>query len=1676
MSKKCIFFLLILIFFKISFAQRYNFPDAPAEFVTYVSEQLKKNKRPEIDKVADEFSSLWNNLSANHTKIIAVSKKLANAKASMASSFVDFYAGLANSPKIKASSTQINDFLEVCEKATTFKDIKDLNTFLKKTRQFFENRAIEYTKTYRTYAPQGDFKFMFLEKADANLQAEFANNDSDSLAQATKELTGAMIKFSQTDLVLASSYDSVAVKNSKGIWLITKNIFVGKGGKFDWKSVNLDENKVFAELGVYTFDGSRNEIKGTNATFTHSDLLKKSIKGDFHFASRPRKNADYALFPKFISNDHNVEIPEISDKITYKGGFTLEGRKILSTSKQANQYSYLIGKSGRIDNQKQASFLISTRKLSITDSTISTNSAKFSLYMGESDSLYHSDLQLNYYRSSAQKKSKNYDLRLVRDKNTTSGITPFIDNHHEFYIDADVIRYNIEKDSLDLFMLTGSQDLRPAMFESFDFFDKDRYNQMIGLYNFHPLRLLGEYSRRNNLTTFTTAELAKDIVEVTKELAKKQGKKDVDLRNAPNEGILKNLAIDLKSKGYLDFDETTNTITMGKRISQSDSTDVFLNAVDKMQRKTAKKNDSTLYKIFDHDTFLIKSITKNQPNASMSRSNNELLIRGIDRFPISQILNVNVIPDTSKREVKIYKDRSLYLEKGEVTVGNFRFIGRQFFMLYDEFAVEMPIIDKILFIIADTTEDTKKVEFHEYGGEISFQPGRVVINDSKNKSGRKKGKILDRPQATYEEYPKLTIENGGLIYFKTKDRQNLAYDSLVVQIPQEFEAANDINKLNDKRGAVFILDPINMDSLTSKVPIFPGRFVSNILPTFKENLRPMPDYSMGFVHKAPKAGYPLYPISDKVKGAKIKFNRDLVMSKEALSTGGEISYLSTTLKSPEFILMPDSITSDNVEFVVERKQIGAGEYPEASGQTAQLRWNETTDEMIITNKEEITRLEDSRSSLPKGAFEQRFKDKLFTIYSKANPITLRGDLIIGADGLTGQGILVRKDFTIQSLDQDKIKFNLAGFLAKKIELRINSKLFDPYTFDQFFYANNKPIMHGNYVDVDFNFSKGLTDIKPNPDYIDQNSIEFPYAAYKTSISNALWDLNKQTITMSGDTNSRFTSTIFGSEENNPENLTFKANKAFYDIQNLTLLTSGIPYIYSADAIILPNKGEAVILKDAEMQDLKEARLFIDTTNRYHRLFNGTIRIKSKLDFEGDATYQFINVKKDTFNIKFDKFQYVTEKELAGDNIGKKKRKRKRDNKDAKFTYAEGTVEENDKKKFYITSRVLYKGKVKMYANRKDLGLEGFIKLDLESRKDFDQWLPYKSNKGDEVALEVEEKQKVDNNTITSGLHFSSGFDIYSTFLSPKPTENDQDIFLAKGILGYNPAINQFKIASQEKSEGKSFTGNLLIFDDSENSLYLEGKMNLFDKKLSEIVDKAGSVKIDNKNKKYNFDLLTTFNLPFSSKAINELNKILASKFSEKPLSLNANDPLNYKIAEIVGEKSYKSYTDDFKTGKIVNAWKDKEIRKTFVFSKVDMQWSEEFKTLYSIGKINLLSTGNKIWQIEIPGYVEFKKSAEGDGFAFYIQPKPDFWLYAEYEKDKFYVLCSDEIINKNLKAKNLEVVGVDKKDAFINKFREVYKAESLPNAEEKKEEEPKKDDDKDKKKEEEKKKEENEKF
>ncbi len=1714
---KMFFLGILFVFFqKNLFAQQYKFPDSPSDFVTYTSDQIKLLKRPEALALADNFSQAWGSLSANQTKIIEIAKKLVPARVVMQGGFQHYFRALTFASK-NANASQISSFLETSDKIAGLKDVREINFFFERSANFFEYKALFLSKNNRMFATGGDFTFQFLAEKDDKLQAEFASSEEDSLSQSTKAITGAIIKFTNTNIYLSSPQDSVPIAGTKGLFLLTKNIFVGKGGKFDWKSVELDPNKVFCEMDVYQFDVARGYLKASNVKMTHTDFFKTPIKGDMEFTSRPRKDAKSAQYPRFISLENNTIVNNILPNLNYKGGFSLEGRKFNSASKKSGATAILTGKSPVATKGGYDAFRVESRKFIFNDTTVTSNEARVSLYFNDAkDSLFHNNLEFTYDTKPKMKDKElgNIEIRLVRNRNSTAGKAPLVNNFHKFYMDIDALRYYPEKDTLNGYMVSGSlkaDSLRPALLESFHYFNIERYNELRGLTSFHPIQLLTAYSDDLKKRNLPNEKFSLDSLLNWATKAKKGQDNQKNL--IQQKSIYQNIMLDLKGKGFIEYNEGNGNIVLSPRLFHNDISNTFIKAVDNVQKTPVKeqalKTDLAVYNKHDYDDFLVVSVmgakfdkTKKQfdagsvlPNISMKFDGNQniMKVRGISRFYVSQQLNLQVVPDTSKQEISMFKGNSMFMEKGTITVGNFRFVGQKFFFVYELFLLEMPFLEKILFEVEEemTDEEKKKDQAekaknpryrtprrktHLYGREVAFQPGQLEINNPLNKSGLKRGKILEQANApteckNYEEYPRLTIEGGGEMFFQEKYRQNLAYDSLKLTGNERVEVKNKkfrVEEIAKRNGAVFAIDPISMDSLTTKKPIFPGWFISNIFPPIKENLIPMPfpDTTMGFVHKAPKAGYPLYPIAEKVKGAKIVFSTDLIMRNEGLYAGGEISYLTTKFKSPAFVFMPDSSAADDTEFEVALGKTATAEYPSASGKKSQLRWDVTNDKLVFMNKEEIALLEAAHQ--PKEIFDPKYKEKLFSVYDKSNPITIRGSLTVTAnEGLQGEGNLVRKDFSLLSVGDELFKFKINGFKAGNVDLRVNSKDFDPYTKDETFYNNFNPVMFANFATVDFDFKNGKADVKPSPQFAENSTIEFPYAKYRTSMREALWDLSKQTINMTGDSTSFFVSTIYQDEE---QDVSFRANKALYDIPKLMLSLEGVKNINSADASILPKEGKAIIKQNAEIQEFKEARVLIDTLNKYHRLFNANIRIKSKTEFEGDATYQFTNVKKDTFNIKFSKFSFLIDEE-------KTTRKERKAGKEKKYTYAEGTVEEKDK--FYITSRVIYKGLVKMYANRKDLTLDGFIKLDLSSRKDYNSWLPYKSDKGDAVSLEIEEKKQIGSDIISSGLHFNGANDLYTTFLSPQSSPVDKPTFLASGLLDYNPAINQFKISPQKKREGKAYTGNTLIFDDSKGSLYLEGKPTLIDEGLSKFLQMSGMARIDEKdekNKKYEFDLLLTVEPEISSKAHKQMEKELLAKFKEKPLKYDhTNDPLTFKIAEIVGEKSYRPYVEDMTSNKPLIAWKDREMRKMLNFGKIEFVWSSEYKTFHSVNIPRLLSTGDKIIDVETPVYAEIRKGSGGNGDAFtlYFQPHGGLWYYFEYEQNLWSAISSDELFNKYVASKSVTLAGADKRDAFIAKFKEVYKAPALPDfvapVKEEKKEEKKEEEKKEEKKEEEKK-------
>ncbi len=1590
---------ILLASLHLSHAQRYNFPDNQSDFIAYTEGQLTKTNRTEVIKTAEVFKSLWESGKLNATqkdKIIKICQKLTPTRATIAGEFNDFFMSIFNAlQERKVSSNVLDNFLAVSEEVAESKDAKQIKSFFSHSSKFLLNQKLHDTPQNRLYAI-GDFSFDYIKDAEAAKNEFIVATSGETQEQALPEILGPAIRFQKAEIVFATPFDSTGIHDTQGIFLTTSNQFVGKEGTFDWTSVQLSPQEVFCKLYSYAFDVRKPLLNVKNARLHYTILLSKTLVGEFEFVSRARRSVQDAKFPRFTSYEADVFISQFGQNMTYQGGFSLEGVNIYSNSTEPGTLSVITGES-----DLGTAFRVRSERFAITDSLVTSNQVKLSIYLGgEEDSLYHSNLQFKLLR-------KDRIIQMIRDQNTSAVNTPFINSYHKFYIDADVIRYDLDKDSLDIFMLTGSQSLRPAHFESFDFFDKQRYVEMIGMYDFHPLKLFTKYAEKQESNTFQVQDMAKDYRR--------------------NEAQLRSVATDLQNRGYLNYNSITGTIELGKRILQTETASQFVDAVERTDAKVARRTDSLTYIANDHDNLIISSAVNGEPNASLTREDNQLLIRGIERFYVSEQLNVVVIPDSSLKYVKVYGGRNFYMERGEITVGNFRFFGRNFFLSYDDFSLEIPEIEKILFTIKDTTESKEGIDY-EYGGEISFGAGNMKINDDLNKSGRKHGKINDTDE-NYESYPKLNIPDGGKMFFATDFRQESSYDSTRVY---------------------FQIDEINMDSLNTKIPVFPGKFISNIFPEFQEKLIPMraPDLTMGFEHIPPPSGYTLYPDNPEIKGAKIKFTRPLIMNRDGLFSGGEISYLTTALTAPEYFFMPDSVVSDNIEFVVKSGKVGRGEFAEATGKTAQFNWLVNEDNMIITNRQEIVRLEDTKATDKAGAFEQRFKDKLFTIYENTAPTTLNGNLYITRKGLFGEGNLTRKDFSILSVSEEPFKFGVNDFSGSNVEFRINSKDRDPYEYDKgYFYNENKALLLGNFVDFEFDLLKGKCNIRPDTEFGDFASLELPYASYRTSIQEAVWDLKKRNFVMNGDTTSYFTSTIFGAEDYNEENLRFNASFAFFDIPTLSMKVTGVPFINSADASIVPKDGEVIILKDAEMQELNEAIVLIDTLNRYHRLFDGHIRIKSRFEFEGDATYQFVNVQNDTFNVKFDKFELI-EDETKG------KVKRRKDAKIPKFTFAQGTVEEEDN--FYITSRVLYKGGIKMYANRKDLSLDGYIKLDLSTRSDFNEWIPYKSDKGDEVSLELDAENQVDNQTITSGLHYAAGaVDLYTTFLSPKQSADDRDIFLASGVLDYNPSINEFKIAPQDRRDGKTYTGNQLIFDDSKASIFVEGRFNLVDDALSAILKTSGTGRIKAKEKDYNFDALMAINFPIEFKAVSTMQTRILEKIQEKPITLVKNDPLVTKIAEIAGDKDFKKFEEGLGLRPIPIPEISKDLKVPFVFSKVNLLWSDEYKTYYSKGKLRLLSIYDKIFDEDVFGFIEIRKSADGDVLSMYIQIDPEVWYYFETEGGVISALSEDEVFNTTVVSKGVELAGIDKKEAFVNKFRAIYGADELPK---KKEEEPKDDD------------------
>jgi hypothetical protein len=944
--------------------------------------------------------------------------------------------------------------------------------------------------------------------------------------------------------------------------------------------------------------------------------------------------------------------------------------------------------------------------------------------------------------------------------------------------------------------------------------------------------------------------------------------------------------------------------------------------------------------------------------------------------------SLNVIIKPDSSTITLLKDRDIKFS-GKITAGNFEINGREFMLKYDSFFISLKHIDSIRFYVTEINARGQKIRRR-------VSNSMVGTDSTAAAAGGLQG-ISETSGTLYINHPD---NKSGRQKFSDYPRLDASSGGVIYfDRPEVLDGAYD-------RSVFFVVPPFKLDSLSDADPAsihFDGTFVSSgMFPSFKEKLHTMHDKSLGFTHPIPQSGYPLYNTEGVLYGG-------MSLDHAGIRANGHIDYLAASVESGDFVFYPDSVIARGEAGEIKEKQFGSVWFPQAVLSEYNLLWFPKQDKFKVHNL--------------RGPFE------FYNATAQFN-----GSLTVSKAGVSGDGTLDTRGSEVVSTEMN---FSAKDFGARHAHFEV--KTTNP----------DKPALSGDDIRLKFFLDENYADI--NPEIQGEAAFDFPYAQFKTSITDARWDLNTQKISMAKDKDTPIEDSYFYTTRKDLDSLVFNAEKAEYDINSQQLKVSGIPFIVVADAKITPENNEVLILENAKIGQLKNTTIILDTLDGYHRLTDGVVDIISRKEFAGYATYQYVNAVNDTFAIKMTDFHLE-----PINKEGEKSRKRDQEIVAAQQTVADGTVSEKDK--IILAPRIFYKGDMVMYATRPALQLRGYIKLDLKKIKNYNTWLRYEQS-GDEkeVYMDFDNSVTEEGRRGEAGLHFSTDNSLYITFMSEKKQPDDENFFLPSGSLFYDKESQEFRIEDRQKAAGEKLSGKVLAYNEDKQEVRFEGTVNFFKglKGFNFTSTALGSGNLETNDIKMNSFIMADMNIPptaFDAMA-RDIQEVIKNEGAAE--GLGDHTELLYKIGDIVGEKVVKDY-EQKSLQNYVSLATIPQLVKPIVFSQVNLKWSQKAKAFYSEGTLGISNINKNDINGAFEGFMEIRKNEDGSPvFHVFIKVSPESWYYFGFEDNRLMVHSSNQSFNTIIskksnaaKAKVGELVFIPGSDdetlSFINRFRKNY--------------------------------------
>lgn len=657
--RKIIVLLVVLCSAVMVQAQRFSaFSTNPSQTVEEMKQYLSsvnKERQKEADALLAEFTQFWTTTAdaATQQAFIESSNKLLKKRFRPFPQFESFFHAYKS-----FTSSEFADDLEVWNKIVEYHANNNVTLFQSKMllyQHLFQDNILNQEDNVKWVARGWPDKMGFDQEP--------------------------YFDFSNIDLNAYSVKDSMEVLELSGRYYPARLKFQAKGGKVFWDRAGLDMS-VHADLDKYEIDLRFPKVVAENVTFYYPDLFSQPIKGRVEYKATLPTAEDKMTYPRFISNEKSIPIPNLYPDVDYWGGFDLRGSSIFGTSSGDALAVVTIRKEGRmIVKAMSRSFLIRPTNLLSED-------AKVSIYL-EEDSIYHPAANFKYDKDSR-------DLLISRPKQGV-GRSPFFDSYHKLEITVESLQWNTNEERIEFRPIVSTTSQESAIFESYNFYDEGVMHEIAGYNNENPLYTLWQLYNGNSYQYVTIEDVIRWF------------------RKPPLD--IKAMMIDFAARGFIEYDVNNNQLFYRSKIAR------YLN------NQVKKK---------DYDYIRLESKTH---FASMDLVNNDLNITGCEFFVLSDPQIVNVYPTSEKVTVK--KNRDMVFS-GRVIGGLFDFVAHNCNFNYDKFLVDMDVIDTLILYVEDKNGPMDMYgdyKLRRVRSEIEELSGVLYVDAPGNKSG-----MIDYPE------------------------------------------------------------------------------------------------------------------------------------------------------------------------------------------------------------------------------------------------------------------------------------------------------------------------------------------------------------------------------------------------------------------------------------------------------------------------------------------------------------------------------------------------------------------------------------------------------------------------------------------------------------------------------------------------------------------------------------------------------------------------------------------------------------------------------------------------------------------------------------------------------------------------------------------------------------------